>query len=192
MAEMGDKTQFMTLAMSAKYSAVVVLSGVFIGTVVVSLISVLLGETVGSFLSYFWINLLAGIAFIAFGLWSLRSEGDTDGGDDSKGEKKEGDDAKKKGVGLSPVVAVATAFFIAELGDKTMLATVVIAGREHQYFWQVWAGSTLGLVLSNALGILAGKALATKLSAKTLQYSIAVIYCLSGVLAIVEAFKKHS
>ncbi len=77
MAEMGDKTQFMTLAMSAKYSAAVVLSGVFIGTLLVSLISVLLGQTVGRLLPYFWINLLAGIAFIAFGLLALRGDGET-------------------------------------------------------------------------------------------------------------------
>ena len=188
MAEMGDKTQFMTLAMSAKHSSTVVLAGVTLGTMLVSLLSVLLGQTVGSFLSHFWINLLAGIAFIGFGLWSLRGDAEEEAEDVSKDDKADAPGKKGK---LRPIIAVATAFFIAELGDKTMLATVVIAGREHQHFWQVWAGSTLGLVLSNALGILAGKALASKLSANTLKYLIAGVYVISGVLAIWEAFRKQ-
>lgn len=186
MAEMGDKTQLMTLAMSAKFSAVVVLSGVFVGTLLVSLLSVLLGQTVGSFLSYFWINLIAGLAFVVFGLLSLRAE------PEEKVEealKEEVGTPVKKTSDIRAILAVATTFFFAEMGDKTMLATVVIAGREHNYFWQVWAGSTLGLVLANALGIVAGKALASKISAKAMQYTVAAIYLVSGGLAIAEAFK---
>jgi Ca2+/H+ antiporter, TMEM165/GDT1 family len=187
MAEMGDKTQLMTLAMSAKFSSVVVLSGVFVGTVLVSLLSVFLGQTVGSFLSYFWINLLAGIAFIVFGLLSLRSEPEEEA-DRALKEEAELVPAKKASK-VRAILGIATTFFFAELGDKTMLATVVIAGREHNFFWQVWAGSTLGLVLANALGILAGKAIASKISEKTMQYIVAAIYVISGGLAIAEAFK---
>ena len=190
MAEMGDKTQFMTLAMSSKHSAIVVLTGVSLGTMLISLISVALGKSAGSFLSYFWINLLAGVAFIGFGLWGLRGEAEEEAeADANEATKNDHPDSPKKGK-LRPILTVATAFFIAELGDKTMLATVVIAGRAHEHFWQVWAGSTLGLVLSNALGIVAGKALASRLSAKTMQYTIAVVYVISGILALIEAFKK--
>ena len=187
MAEMGDKTQLMTLAMSAKFSSVVVLSGVFIGTVLVSFLSVFLGQTVGSFLSYFWINLIAGIAFIVFGLLSLRSDPEEEAGEALK-EEAELTPAKKSSK-VRAILGIATTFFLAELGDKTMLATVVIAGREHNFFWQVWAGSTLGLVLANALGIVAGKAIASKISEKTMQYIVAAIYVISGGLAIAEAFK---
>lgn len=190
MAEMGDKTQLMTLAMSAKLSALVVLSGVFIGTILVSLLSVLLGQTFGAFLSYFWINLLAGIAFIVFGLLSLRTEPEPEAEvADAAKDESQLETAVKKVSQIRVIMAVATTFFLAELGDKTMLATVVIAGREHNFFWQVWIGSTLGLVLANALGIVAGKALASKISAKTMQYIVATIYVISGALALVEAFK---
>ncbi|HEY9757828.1 MAG TPA: TMEM165/GDT1 family protein [Oculatellaceae cyanobacterium] len=188
MAEMGDKTQFMTMALSAKHSSTVVLSGVALGTLVISLISVILGQTVGTFLSKFWLNLLAGLAFIAFGLWSLRGDNEEEEGEKAAAEEEKREANAKPGA-LRPIIAVATAFFVAELGDKTMLATIVIAGREHNHFTAVWLGSTLGLLCSNALGILAGKVLANKLSAQAMHYLIAAIYIISGGLAIFEAFK---
>jgi putative Ca2+/H+ antiporter (TMEM165/GDT1 family) len=188
MAEMGDKTQFMTMALSAKHRATVVLTGVAAGTLLISLLSVILGQTVGTFLSKFWLNLLAGLAFIAFGLWSLRAEKEEEEGQKAAAEEEKREAESKPGA-LRPIVAVATAFFIAELGDKTMLATIVIAGRDHDHFIAVWLGSTLGLLASNALGILAGKLLADKLSAKSMHYLIAAIYCISGGLAIFEAFR---
>jgi putative Ca2+/H+ antiporter (TMEM165/GDT1 family) len=95
----------------------------------------------------------------------------------------------KKSSKVRAILGIATTFFLAELGDKTMLATVVIAGREHNFFWQVWAGSTVGLVLANALGIVAGKAIASKISERMMQYIVAAIYVISGGLAIFEAFK---
>ena len=144
-------------------------------------------------MSLFWINLLAGIAFIGFGLFSLKDDGSESAEAEAEAEEKaEKELDGKKLSKLSPIIAVATTFFIAELGDKTMLATVVIAGREHNFFWQVWAGSTLGLVLSNALGIVAGKALATKISPRAMRYTVAFIYVISGALAIFEAFKHKA
>ena len=188
-AEMGDKTQFMTLAMSAKYSPALVMTGVLTGTILISLLSVFLGQTVGHLLPYFWINLLAGIAFIAFGLFSLAAKSEIEAESEEAKltiQNSSGSALKEK---LQAVIAIASAFFIAELGDKTMLATVAIAGREYHYFWQVWIGSSLGLVAANALAIVAGKALAGKLSSKTLKYIIAAVYCVSGLLAIIEAFR---
>ena len=68
-AEMGDKTQFMTLTFSTRYSARVVIAGVVSATLVISLISAVLGVVLGKALPLFWINLLAGQGFIALGLW---------------------------------------------------------------------------------------------------------------------------
>lgn len=73
-AELGDKTQFMTLSFSTRFRWKTVILGVLVATVVISLISTLLGNVLGTALPFFWINLLAGLAFIAFGLWALRSE----------------------------------------------------------------------------------------------------------------------
>ncbi|MDR3615795.1 MAG: TMEM165/GDT1 family protein [Candidatus Obscuribacterales bacterium] len=191
MAELGDKTQFMTLAMATKYKALDVMLGVTIGTTLVSLLSVALGSTVGRILPMFWIAMLAGVAFITFGLLELKG--------DSESEIEEAEEkvlelsndqgpSSKKGLRFGPILTIAGTFFLAELGDKTMLATVAIASREGAFI-QVWLGSSLGLVASNALAIFAGKAVGTKVSANTLRYVISAVYIISGILSIVEGFK---
>lgn len=108
-AEMGDKTQLVALAFATRYRASIVLAGVFGATLLVHLFSVALGEVAGIALPGFWINLLAGLSFIGFGLWTLR------GDQLEEGSVKEGK--------FGPLVTVGVTFFLAELGDKTMLAT---------------------------------------------------------------------
>lgn len=174
-AEMGDKTQFMTLSFSTRYRTSVVLLGVCLGTVAISLISAFVGEVVGKALPFFWINLIAGIIFIAFGLWSLRGESPTE-------------ESRTRGH-WGPLVTVAATFFVAELGDRTMLATIMIASRERS-FLGVWLGSTVGLVSANALAIVVGKLLGKQLPIKVLKYGTAIIFVVSGVLAIAEAWRR--
>jgi Ca2+/H+ antiporter, TMEM165/GDT1 family len=176
LAEVGDKTQLMTLAFTAKYKAGVVLAAVSAATAVINLISVGLGEGLGKLLPMFWINIFAGTAFIIFGLWELRPE-------DENAEKV-------KESRLGPFMTVALAFFFAELGDKTMLAAVAIASKYHA-FWQVWAGSTVGLIGSNAIAIVAGHALNNRISEKWMKIAIAIVYIGSGAFALYEAFRHH-
>lgn len=177
MAEMGDKTQLMTVAFSAKFKARTVLLGVILAAAAINLISVALGEGFGKVFPAFWVNLFAGAAFIAFGIWTLKSE-------------KENLDEKPRFGQHGPLVTVVIAFFLAELGDKTMLTAVAVASRYHN-FLAVWLGSTVGLIASNALGIVAGKAVGDRFSAKSVKIGIAVVYVLSGILAIADAFLNH-
>lgn len=176
LAEIGDKTQLMTLAFTAKYKGGLVLSAVSVATALINLVSVGLGEGLGKLLPMFWINLFAGTAFIIFGIWELRPEDD---------------DAEKVKVSrFGPFMTVALAFFFAELGDKTMLAAVAIASKYHAFF-EVWAGSTLGLIGSNALAILAGHHLNERISAQWMKIAIAVVYIVSGGFALYEAYSHH-
>ena len=177
MAEMGDKTQLMTLAFSAKYKALTVFTGVCLATLLINLISVALGEGFGKVFPAFWVNLIAGIAFIGFGIWTLR------------GDQKE--EAEKPHFGKhGPLMTVIIAFFLAELGDKTMLTAVAVASRYHN-FLAVWMGATVGLVASNALAIVAGKAVGDRLSARSIQIAVAVVYVVSGCLAIGDTLLHH-
>ncbi len=174
-AELGDKTQFMTLSFSTRFRWKSVMVGVLAATIVISLISTVLGNALGAALPFFWINLLAGLAFIAFGVWALRSEESAD---------------RQLSVGrrLGPLMTVAIAFFVAELGDRTMLATIMIASREKNLIG-VWLGSTAGLLSSNGLAIIVGNMLGKKLPDKALKYGAAIIFIASGLLALFQAWK---
>jgi len=173
LAELGDKTQLMTMSFAVKYKPTVVLVATFVAIALLNLLSVGLGQALGKVLPIFWVNLVAGIAFVIFGLLELRPE------------KDDGDQAAKPNH-LGPFLTIATAFVMAELGDKTMIATFAIATREHD-FWQVWLGSTLGLFSCNALAIVAGHFLKNYLSSQKLKYGIAAVYILSGLAAIKQA-----
>lgn len=176
-AEMGDKTQLVALAFATKFKTLTVLAGVFIATFAVHLLSVLLGEAVSLALPVFWIQLLAGLSFIFFGLWTLR--GDSLDDDEVKGASRFG-----------PLLTVATTFFLAELGDKTMLATITIAS-EQKSFVAVWFGSTIGMVLSDGIAIIVGKVLGKNLPEKLIKYVGAAVFLISGVWTLWEAFQNR-
>ncbi len=172
-AEMGDKTQLVALAFATRYAAQTVLAGVFAATLLVHLFSVVLGELVGLALPVFWVKLLAGVAFLGFGLWTLR-----------------GDEVDKDQQGAAPrfgpVLTVAIAFFLAELGDMTMLATVTIASQQHD-FVGVWIGSTLGMVVADGLAIIVGKVLGKQLPEKAIKYGAATIFLVTGMVTLAQA-----
>ncbi len=172
-AELGDKTQLVALAFATRYNAWTVLLGVTIATLLVHLVSVGLGEAAGWLLPVWIINAASGLAFIGFGLWTLKG--------DSLDEEEQSKFAEKFG----PLMTVAITFFIAELGDKTMLATVTIASQQKSAL-AVWLGSTIGMVLSDGLAIWVGTALGKQLPEKSIKYGAAAIFIISGVVTLVR------
>jgi putative Ca2+/H+ antiporter (TMEM165/GDT1 family) len=174
LAEMGDKTQLVALAFAARFSARIVLAGVFAATLAVHLFSVAIGELLGLALPTFWISIAAGLAFIFFGVWTIR-------GDDLE------DEAIEKAVRFGPFMTVAITFFLAELGDKTMLATVTLAS-QLQSFIPVWLGSTLGMVIADGLAIIVGAVAGRRLPERAIKLAAAAVFIISGVLTIASAF----
>jgi putative Ca2+/H+ antiporter (TMEM165/GDT1 family) len=173
LAEMGDKTQLVSLAFAARFSARVVLAGVFLATLLVHLVSVGLGELLGIMLPERWISLAAGVAFIGFGLWTIR--GDTLADTERRAEHR-----------LGPLLTVAITFFLAELGDKTMLATVTLASQQRA-FVPVWLGSTLGMVVADGIAILAGTVVGRRLPERAIRLGAAAVFIISGVATIAAA-----
>ena len=173
-AEMGDKTQLVALAFATRFKAWIVLTGVFIATLVVHLFSVFIGEAASYALPVFWIRILAGVSFLVFGLWTLR------------GDKLDDDDDGKVSR-FGPILTVAATFFLAELGDKTMLMTITIASQQNA-FVAVWLGSSLGMVASDGIAIIIGKVLGKKLPEKLIKYSAAAVFIISGIYTLYEAF----
>ncbi|MET8348305.1 MULTISPECIES: TMEM165/GDT1 family protein [unclassified Micromonospora] len=176
-AELGDKSQLMALTFATRFRPVPVLIGITVATAVVHLASVAIGSGLGSVLPTEWITLVAGVAFLAFGAWTLRGDSLTDE------EKRKAEKTSK-----SAIVAVSVAFFLAELGDKTMLATITLATK---YGWfGTWLGSTIGMVAADALAILVGRMLGRRLPEKAIKYGAAVLFAICGLWLILEAVSQ--
>ncbi len=173
LAEMGDKTQLVSLALASRYGATTVLAGVFAATLAVHLGSVAIGEALGIALPLRWVQALAGLAFLGFGIWTLR--GDT-----------LDDDGPKPFARFGPFLAVATTFFLAELGDKTMLATVTLASQQ-QAFVPVWLGSSLGMVVADGIAIAVGVVAGKRLPARAIQLGAAAIFLAYGAWTLLVA-----
>jgi putative Ca2+/H+ antiporter (TMEM165/GDT1 family) len=173
-AELGDKSQLMALTFATRFRTWPVLVGITVATTLVHLVSVGIGYGLGSALPTGWISLIAGIAFLAFGAWTLRGDSLT-----------EDEKVKVERATGSAILAVGFAFFLAELGDKTMLATITLAT---QHGWVgTWVGSTLGMVVADALAILVGRLLGRHLPEKVIAYGAAALFAVFGVWLIVEA-----
>jgi putative Ca2+/H+ antiporter (TMEM165/GDT1 family) len=177
-AELGDKSQLMALTFATRYRVWPVLLGITVATGVVHLVSVGIGYGLGAALPTGWINLVAALAFIAFGFWTLRGDTLTD-------EEQEKANRAVKNV----VIAVGTAFFLAELGDKTMLATITLASQQRA-FVPVWLGSTLGMVVADGIAILVGMAAGRRLPERAIRYVAAAIFIVTGLWTIAEQFLR--
>jgi putative Ca2+/H+ antiporter (TMEM165/GDT1 family) len=173
-AELGDKSQLMAMTFATRFKTWPVLVGITVATAVVHLGSVGIGYGLDATLPTGWISLVAGIAFLAFGAWTLRGDSLTDD-EKTKADRSTG----------SAILAVGGAFFLAELGDKTMLATITLAT---QYGWfGTWVGSTIGMVAADALAILVGRLLGPHLPEKSIKYGAAALFAIFGIWLIVEA-----
>lgn len=176
-AELGDKSQLMALAFAARYRALPILAGITIATGVVHAFSVGLGAAVGIALPTRAISVLAGVAFFGFAAWTLR--GDTLGEDEA---------GRAERSVRSVVVAASLAFFFAELGDKTMLATVTLATREGLF--GTWLGSTLGMVAADALAMGVGHQLGTRLPERAIRIGAALSFVVFGALLVFDGLTR--
>jgi Ca2+/H+ antiporter, TMEM165/GDT1 family len=176
MAEIGDKTQLVALSFAAKIKPLKVVAGIFIGTMFCLLLAVLVGRNLNLIIPLDLLRILVGLSFIGFGLWTLKG----DSGNENKSSKN---------LRLGPVATVAVAFFLAELGDKTQLATISLAA-EYRSFFNVWAGSTLGMVCADSLAIILGVIAGKKLPEKTIKYISSVIFIIFGLVILIEAWKR--
>ncbi|WP_293783113.1 TMEM165/GDT1 family protein [uncultured Aeromicrobium sp.] len=177
-AELGDKSQLMAMTFASRYRARDVLLGLTIATAIVHLASVAIGFWIGEAFAQYqgWIAIAAGIAFLGFAAWTLRGD-----------ELTEDEAAKARTTSGAAVLAVGFAFFLAELGDKTMLATITLAVRED--WLGTWIGSTLGMVAADALAIVVGAVLGRHLPERAIRYLAAAAFALFAVLLLVDGIR---
>jgi len=171
LAEMGDKTQLLAMAFAAKYKAYKVLIAVFLATILNHSLAVIAGRLLTAVIPMDVISLVAALSFIVFGLWTIR------------GDKLHGEDEKESRFG--PIVTVGIAFFLAEMGDKTQLATISLAV-EYKNMLNVLMGTTLGMVIADAVGIIVGIVMRKHIPEKTVKWISAIIFILFGLSGIYQ------
>ena len=176
LAELGDKSQLMALAFATRHRPSQVLIGITIATAIVHAGSVVAGAAFAAALPTRAIGIAAGLAFLGFAAWTIR-------GDRLTEEER----ARVRRPARSAVVAVGTAFFLAELGDKTMIATVTLAATEEPV--GTWLGSTLGMVAADALAIAVGRVLGARLPERAVSRLAAASFVVFGVLLLADALR---
>jgi len=164
LAEMGDKTQLIAMALSSRYRPLTVLVGIFFATAAAHVLSVMAGGFLGSLVAGPWLQFLAGVSFLFFGLWTLR-----------------GDQGDEEGIrrGATPFLVVFWTFLMGEMGDKTMLTTASLAAEYHKAI-PVWMGSTIGMVAADGLAIGFVWILGAKLPERRIRLAAAVVFLAFG------------
>lgn len=176
LAEMGDKTQLLAMAMASKYKAGKVMLGVLIATILNHAIAVAAGSYLNTIIPEDILKIVAAFSFLFFGLWTIR------------GDKLDGEEKKKSKFG--PVLTVAIAFFIAEMGDKTQIMTISIAAKSNFPLY-VLMGTTIGMLIADGIGILGGSWMGKHIPERYIKWGAGIVFLLFGVLTLYESVPER-
>ncbi len=179
LAEMADKTQLLTLSLSCRYPARKVLIGVAIAIAVLNLVAVVVGAVAGRFIPLTAVRIGAGVLFIGFGLWNLLAR---------ERPAQKGEECEVKS-GRHVIPAVAGAFLIAEIGDKTQLAVLSLGARFEGSLLSsvgVWLGATIGMVLANGLAVIIGHTAGRRVPEKLMKRISGALFIGFGIWTLVE------
>lgn len=172
-SEMGDKTQLLAFSLAARYKKPLpVMVGIFVATVLNHALASFGGSWIASRVSPFLMANILGVIFIAFALWTLKPD--------------EADEADKESK-FGPFLTTAFLFFIAEMGDKTQLATVALAA-EFKAAWQVTMGTTLGMMVTDGLAVIVGDQLSHKINMKYMRWFAASLFMGFGLWCFWKAY----
>ncbi len=173
-AEIGDRTQLLSLMLAAHYRRPwPILAGVLCATLANHAVAGIVGVHLGRFLTPTVLDAVVGISMIGMALWTLKP--------DTLDESKVG--ARR----ASAFVATLVAFFIAEIGDKTQIATVALAAA-YSNLAAVVAGTTVGMLLANAPVVFIGKAFSDRLPLKAIHYVASAVFLILGAVFLWRAF----
>jgi Ca2+/H+ antiporter, TMEM165/GDT1 family len=174
-AEMGDRTQLLSLMLAARYRKTwPILAGVLCATLANHALAGIIGVRVARFLTPTLLDAAVGVSLIGMALWTLRPDTPPDAVSGSGGG----------GAFLATVVA----FFVAEIGDKTQIATVALAAA-YSNLLAVVSGTTAGMVLANAPVVFLGKAFCDRLPLKAIHYVASAAFLALGVVFTARALR---
>lgn len=173
-SEMGDKTQLLAFSLASRFRKPwAVMGGILVATLANHALASSLGTWVSTHVPARVMAAILAATFIGFGLWTLKPD-----------TLEESGKPPRFGAFLTTVLL----FFLAEMGDKTQLATVAMAAR-YQSVLQVTAGTTLGMLFSDGLAVFLGEKLATKVQMKWLRWIAASLFFLFGAVSLWTAVR---
>lgn len=175
LAEMGDKTQILAMMFAAKYKAGAVLIGIIIGSLCNHGLAVLIGVYLGDAIPVMVLGSVAGLTFLYFAFTSL------------KYEEIQTNTMRKY---QHPVYAVAIAFFIGELGDKTQLSAITLA-MDTKYPWAILIGTVGAMAITGIIGIGIGNKIGKKISPVWVKLFSACLFLIFGMAKLIVLFKDQ-
>lgn len=172
LAEIGDKTQLLSFVLAARLRKPwPIIAGIFVATVANHLFAGSVGVWLATLVNPQWLPWITGLVFVAFGLWTLHPD-------------SLDDDPKLHRAGA--FVTTTIAFFIAEMGDKTQLATVALAAR-FDALLAVVMGTTIGMMVANVPAVLIGEKLAQTLPLTAIRWIAAGVFIATGIFTMLGA-----
>ena len=172
LAELGDKSQLIAIAFTARYPALVVLAGISAATLLITAASVVLGVAFAAALPLNVLQLFGGVLFLVFAvLTAWRAD-------------TESEDVRTPARTRWAVLTVAGAYLVAELGDKTQLATIALAATNNPVL--VWLGASAAMIGANAVAIGIAKLVGARLPERVMRYLAALGFLVFGVLLLLE------
>lgn len=173
LAEIGDKTQLLAFMLAAKFrKPVPIILGIFVATLVNHGAAGAVGAFITTLLSPEALRWILGVSFIAMAIWTLIPD------------TLDEDDATLAHYGIFTTTVIA--FFLAEMGDKTQVATIALAA-QYQSLWLVVAGTTLGMMIANVPAVLLGNRIAERMPVRLVHGVAAFIFAVLGVATLLGA-----
>lgn len=175
-AEIGDKTQLLAIMLAARFRRPVpIILGILAATLANHGLAATLGFVVAQYLTGPTFQILVGVGFVAMAAWALIPDKD----DEGAANRTAG------GVFLTTLVA----FFLVEIGDKTQIATTLLAARFHDIA-VVTAGTTLGMMIANVPAVFLGEAATKVVPLRYVRIAAAVVFAAIGLSVLVAAFLR--
>lgn len=172
LAEMGDKTQLLSLLLAARFRRPVpIILGILVATLLNHAGAGALGSWLTGLAGQDALRWLLGLSFLAMAAWTLIPD--------------KLDDVDAKPVKFGVFGATVLAFFLAEMGDKTQVATIALAAKYSAFYWVV-AGTTFGMMIANVPAVLLGGRIMQVVSLKLVHAIAAVIFAVLGVLTLLN------
>jgi putative Ca2+/H+ antiporter (TMEM165/GDT1 family) len=174
LGEMGDKTQLLAMLLAARFrKPVPIVLGILVATLANHALAGAVGQWVAEAIGPVWLRWIIGVSFLAMAVWMMIPD------------KIDDEEADAKGLRLGVFGTTVVAFFLAEMGDKTQIATVALAAR-YDALVAVVAGTTLGMMLANVPAVYLGDQIAKKVSMTLVHGVSALIFAVLGVLTLLN------